>query len=63
MCYFVTIGKHVRDIRAISRQPPITKIERLLDAVFSVGSAPMLYIEDPRPAECSSVERRKIVGF
>jgi hypothetical protein len=35
----VTVGKHVNDIRAIARQPPITT-EGLLEAVFSVGSAP-----------------------
>jgi hypothetical protein len=34
----VTAGKHVNDIRAIARQPPITT-EKLLEAVFSVGSA------------------------
>jgi hypothetical protein len=32
-------------------QPPITTIEELLGAVFSVGSAPRLYKKDPRPAE------------
>jgi hypothetical protein len=50
MCCLVTAGKHVNDIRAIARQAPIT-IEKMLEAVFSVGSAPRLYSEDPRPAE------------
>jgi hypothetical protein len=50
MRYLVAAGKHVNDIRAI-RQPPITTIEKLLDAVFSVRFAPRLYVEDPRPAE------------
>jgi hypothetical protein len=44
----VTAGKHVKNIRAIARQPPITKIEELLKAVFSAGSGPDLYSEDPR---------------
>jgi hypothetical protein len=47
----VTAGKDVNDIRALSRQPPITTIEKLFEAVFSVGSASRLYNEDPRPAE------------
>jgi hypothetical protein len=51
MRYLVTAGKHVYDIRAVVRQPPITTVEKLLAAVFSVGSAPKLYSEDPRPAE------------
>jgi hypothetical protein len=38
----VAAGKHVNDIRAIVRQPPITT-EKLLEAAFSVGSAPRLY--------------------
>jgi hypothetical protein len=42
----VTAGKHANNIRAISRQPPITRIEELLGAVFSVGSVPGLYDED-----------------
>jgi hypothetical protein len=45
-----TAGKHVNNIRAIARLPPIT-IEKLVEAVFSLGSAPRLYNEDPRPAE------------
>jgi hypothetical protein len=44
-------GKHVNDIRAIAWQPPITAIEKLMDAVFSLVSALRLYSEDPRPAE------------
>jgi hypothetical protein len=47
----VTDGKHVNNIRANARQPPITITEKGLEAVFSVGSAPRLYSEDPRPAE------------
>jgi hypothetical protein len=35
----------------MARQEPITKIEKFLKAVFSVGSAPRLYSKDPRPAE------------
>jgi hypothetical protein len=30
----IAAGKHVNDIRAIVRQPPITTIEKLLGAVF-----------------------------
>jgi hypothetical protein len=48
-------GKHVSDIRAVARQPPITTIEKLLEAVFGVGSSLRLYSEDPRPAELFSV--------
>jgi hypothetical protein len=51
----VTAGKHVNKILAIVRQPPVTAVEGLLEAVFSVGSALRPYSEDPRPAECSSV--------
>jgi hypothetical protein len=47
----VTDGKHVNNIQAIAWQPPITKIQGLLEAVFSVGSVPRLYSEDPSPAE------------
>jgi hypothetical protein len=43
----VTAGKHVNNIRAIARQPPITTIEERLGAVFSVGSAPGVKNEDP----------------
>jgi hypothetical protein len=50
MCWLVEAGKHVNDIRAIVRQPPIT-IGKLMEAVFSVVSAPRPYSEDPRPAE------------
>jgi hypothetical protein len=41
----VTAGKHVKNIQAIARQPPITKLERLLEGMFSFGSAPGLYSE------------------
>jgi hypothetical protein len=44
-------NKHVNNIRAVTRQPAITTMNELLGAVFSVGSAPRLYKEDPRPAE------------
>jgi hypothetical protein len=43
--------KHINNILAISRQQPITIIEELLGAVFSVGSSTrLLYKEDPMPA-------------
>jgi hypothetical protein len=35
------VGKRVNDIRAIARQPPVI-IEKLCEAVFSVGSAPRM---------------------
>jgi hypothetical protein len=47
----VAAGKHVNNIRAIARKPPITTTGKLLKTVFSVGSAPRLYSKDPRPAE------------
>jgi hypothetical protein len=50
-CCFVTAGKHVNDIRATARQPPISTIEEMLGAVFTVGSAPELYNEELRPAQ------------
>jgi hypothetical protein len=46
----VAVGKQVNSIRAIARQPPITTVEELLKAVFSVGFATRLYIEDSRLA-------------
>jgi hypothetical protein len=46
-----TAGKHVNHIQVIARQPLITTIEKLFEAVFSVGSALRLYSEDHRPAE------------
>jgi hypothetical protein len=51
MCCLVTDGKHVNNIRAIARQLPRTTIGTLLGAVFSVGSVPRLYNEDPRATE------------
>jgi hypothetical protein len=51
MCCFVRAGKHVSNIPAIVRQPLITTIKELLEAVFPVGSAPRLYKEDPSSAE------------
>jgi hypothetical protein len=56
----VTAGKHVNCIRVIAMQPPITITEGSLEAVFSVESAPRLCYEDPRPAECRSVEWSKV---
>jgi hypothetical protein len=41
-----TAGKHVQNIWAIARQPPII-IEGLMKDVLSVGSAQGLYNEDP----------------
>jgi hypothetical protein len=49
----ITAGKHVNDTRDIARQQPIITIEKLLEAVFSVGSAPRLCSEDTKPAEFS----------
>jgi hypothetical protein len=51
MSCLVESGKHVSNIRDIARQPRISTIEKLMVTVFSVGSAPRLYSEDPRPAE------------
>jgi hypothetical protein len=53
MLCLVTAGKHVNSIQAVARQPPITTAERFLEEVFFVGSAPRLYIDDPRPAEAA----------
>jgi hypothetical protein len=47
----VVAAKHVNDIRAVAKQPPMATIEGLLEAVFSIGFAPRLYSEDPKPAE------------
>jgi hypothetical protein len=58
----VTTGKHVNDIRAVVRQPPIAIIEKLLEAVFSVGSAPRLYNEDPRPSERVNLRDFRLTG-
>jgi hypothetical protein len=57
MRYLVTAGKHISNTRAIARQPPTTEVDGLSEAMFSVRSAPWLYIEDARQAECSSVVR------
>jgi hypothetical protein len=35
----VMTGKHVNNIQDIARQLPITAVEGLLEAVFSLGSA------------------------
>jgi hypothetical protein len=50
---FVAADKHVNEIRTFSRQPPITTTEELLEVVLSVGSAPILYSENPKPTESS----------
>jgi hypothetical protein len=34
----VVVGKHVNDIWAVARQQPVTTIEKLLEAVFLLGS-------------------------
>jgi hypothetical protein len=51
-CFHATVIRHFRrnDIQSIARQPPMTTIEGLLEAVFSVGSAPRLYNEDKSQA-------------
>jgi hypothetical protein len=49
----VAAGELINYAGAITRQPPITTIEKLLEAVLSVASAPRLYSEDPRLAELS----------
>jgi hypothetical protein len=38
MRYLVTAAKHMKNIRAIVKQTPITIIEELLESVFSVRS-------------------------
>jgi hypothetical protein len=53
MRYLVTAGNHVSNIRAIARQPPIAIRAKLLEGVFSVGSAPKLYNKDLNPADLS----------
>jgi hypothetical protein len=56
------IGESIkRPFLGISLVNTPTKIEELLKAVFSVGSAARLYNEDPRPAE-RMIERELIVG-
>jgi hypothetical protein len=47
----VMAGKHVNNIRALSKQPSMTTVEKLLKTLFSAGSAPMLYNPYPRSAE------------
>jgi bifunctional ADP-heptose synthase (sugar kinase/adenylyltransferase) len=65
VCCLVTADEHVNNNRAIARQPPVTTLEGLLVAVFSVGSVPRLYSENPRPVECSSVQamKRRLGGW
>jgi hypothetical protein len=55
MSFSVTAGKHLNNIRVISRQQSITTMEGFFDTVFSVGSAPRLYSENPGPAEVSGL--------
>jgi hypothetical protein len=55
MRYLVAAAKHINDFRANARQPPITTIAKLLEAVFSVAPHPRLHSEDPRPADKSSI--------
>jgi hypothetical protein len=43
MCCLVAASKHINDMQVITRCPPITTIENLIEAVFSVESAPRLY--------------------
>jgi hypothetical protein len=54
----VTAGKHVNNIRAIASQPPITTIEGLLEALFSIGSSPRLHNDDTSQAAGIPVWRR-----
>jgi hypothetical protein len=53
MRYLVTAVKRFNDIWAIARQPSMTTLAGLLEAVFSVGSAPRLYNEDTSRAAVS----------
>lgn len=53
MSCLATAGKHINNIQAIFREPPITT-EKLLGAVIPVEPAPSLYNENPRPAELNS---------
>jgi hypothetical protein len=45
------VNTFINDIQAIARQPSIITMEKLLEAMFCVGSFDSLYSEDPRPAE------------
>jgi hypothetical protein len=47
----VMAGKHVNSIRAIARQPPITAVDGLFEAVFSIGCVPRLHSEERRSAD------------
>jgi hypothetical protein len=48
-----TADKHINDIRAIARQPPMKTIEGVLEAMFSVESAPA-YFSTLKIETCSS---------
>jgi hypothetical protein len=58
----VTVGKHLNNIRAIARKPPITTIQGLLEAVFSFGPASRLYSEDLRLAEAVQLSEVKFLA-
>jgi hypothetical protein len=45
-CCLITAGKHINNIRAIARKPPITTTEELLETVFSVRLVPSGYKGD-----------------
>jgi hypothetical protein len=56
----VTAGKHVKSVRAIVRQPPITKLKRLLEPVLFIRFTRKVYSEDPRPAKCILFESQPV---
>jgi hypothetical protein len=47
---------HGNDIQSVARQLPITTIEGLLEAVFSLGSTLRLYSEDPSLVEAGQLK-------
>jgi hypothetical protein len=49
ICCLVAAGKHVNNIGTFVKQLLIITIEKLLEAIFSVASAWMPYIQDPVP--------------
>jgi hypothetical protein len=51
-----------KDTWTIARQPLITTIEELLEAVFSVGSAPKLYSTTPGRHSNTSIVTLRFVG-
>jgi hypothetical protein len=46
LCNGLVTRSRENDIQSLARQLPMTKTEGLLEAVFSVGSAPRLYNKD-----------------